>query len=458
MKLLLRKDTTRRLIRALRRTSGVKLRVKISLLWNEFKEGANRFTLRVEMLSTDPSTHTQLDSRTMFELQMKESTRCYQTGEFSQSQLSLFEAARVQERVAANSGLSLLNLRLCGSEISGSIGHTAFALGTRAALDILGLSAQKRTMVVSSRVANSHYLDQWSRYFEIQRVNPAIEASLYENLWSIHEHVSYVSTRKGPIHANSAWSITERAREEGRLGPLLELNDEDRERGAAYMRNAGLPKGGWFVALHVRGDQAGSKSSARNALIEDYLPAIEVVTSSGGWVVNLGSGLNSLPNLPHVIDLAKQEHRPPWVDVYVLGASRFMLGTTSGPSVAAMTFGVPVLWTNLTGMEIQPYCSKTIMIPKLARSRVSHRLLTIAGTLSVGFGAFDGAPPPTADGTMEYEWSDNDPQDIERGVLEMLEGQYLVPPTPRQIQLSASLMALGGDGGPRCSDAFLSGN
>ena len=88
-----------------------------------------------------------------------------------------------------------------------------------------------------------------------------------------------------------ASSAHQRWQKEGR-GPLLELPPDAATRGWALLQSAGVPRGAWFVALHVRditwrGLNAGIHA-IRNAETAAYLPAIAEITGRGGYVVRMG--------------------------------------------------------------------------------------------------------------------------------------------------------------------------
>jgi hypothetical protein len=75
-------------------------------------------------------------------------------------------------------------------------------------------------------------------------------------------------------------------------GPLFELPADVTARGWALLEKAGVPRGAWLVALHVRdirwrGTTAGLQA-IRNADTASYLLAIEEITRRGGFVIRMG--------------------------------------------------------------------------------------------------------------------------------------------------------------------------
>ena len=135
----------------------------------------------------------------------------------------------------------------------------------------------------------------------------------------------------------------------------------------------GCPADCWFVCLHVR---EGVGASRRDGNIADYLPAIRSIAQAGGWVVRIGDpSMTKLSDVPNLIDCAHKPRRD-WLDVYALGAARFMIGTNSGPVFVAGTFGVPALLSNWAPIGIKSLYSNTITLPKRLWSQTHNRLLS----------------------------------------------------------------------------------
>ena len=85
---------------------------------------------------------------------------------------------------------------------------------------------------------------------------------------------------------------------------------------------AGVPKGAWFVALHVReGKWDRTKTGAFgvvNAEIGTYLSAITAITRRGGWVVRMGDpGMQPMPPVPNVLDYCHSDIRADWMDIFI---------------------------------------------------------------------------------------------------------------------------------------------
>jgi putative glycosyltransferase (TIGR04372 family) len=210
--------------------------------------------------------------------------------------------------------------------------------------------------------------------------------------------------------------------DEGR-GPLFELPAEIIARGSTVLEKAGVPRGAWFVPLHVRnivwrGATAGLQA-IRNADMASYLPAIEEITRRGGFVVRMGDAdAPPLPPLAQVVDYCRSDMRPDWMDIFLLARSRFVLGSASGPVYVPPLYGVPCVLTNWWPPGMRPWHASDIYIPKLAKHAADGAYPTLSETLQ----------EPTAYchslrhlGARGLVVEDNDADIIHDAVVEMLE-------------------------------------
>jgi putative glycosyltransferase (TIGR04372 family) len=109
----------------------------------------------------------------------------------------------------------------------------------------------------------------------------------------------------------------------------------------------GMTPDDWYVCLHTR-DAAhhlefkGTGQTHRNAPIEASLDAIRYITGKGGWVVKLG-GPNSpkLPQMDRAVDYALSGFRSDLLDIHLIRHARAFIGTTSGLTNVAISFGIP---------------------------------------------------------------------------------------------------------------------
>jgi putative glycosyltransferase (TIGR04372 family) len=153
---------------------------------------------------------------------------------------------------------------------------------------------------------------------------------------------------------------------EGRGHPLREAFDkifrssEFVAEGLDHIRDKwGMKPDDWYVCLHTR-DAAhyfefkGTGQTHRNAPIEASLDAIRFITGKGGWVIKLG-GPNSprLPQIDRVVDYALSGVRSDLLDIHLIRHARAFIGTTSGLTNVAVSFGIPSAIVNGISSDAQ---------------------------------------------------------------------------------------------------------
>ena len=233
------------------------------------------------------------------------------------------------------------------------IGHIAL-LDTYKKLQLLGMSSPGQPILLAPKckVANCAYLDLWRKYFCVIEDETLVNHLFpYQrffgdcfNGYITPKGVSRCWTELG-AQGHVAWDAAGR-------GPLIKLSDETRNRGYAALKKFGMREGDWFVALHVRSgsfhrEAKRSGQSHRNAMFEDYTNAILKITKRGGWVIRMGDpGMGVAPKMSKLIDYPNSNIKSPWMDVFLAGASKFFIGTTSGLTNAVISMGVPCLLVN----------------------------------------------------------------------------------------------------------------
>lgn len=173
-------------------------------------------------------------------------------------------------------------------------------------------------------------------------------------------------------------------------GAILTLPRETADRGFEALARAGVPRDGWFVALHVREGKWNGKSAGLhgilNADIATYADAIKEITARGGWVVRMGDpGMAHLAPMKNVIDYCHSDWRADWLDVFLATRCRFFLGSCSGPAFIPPIYGVPSLLTNWWPPAERAWHAIDIFIPKLIRRKSDGSYLTLGETLTEPF-------------------------------------------------------------------------
>jgi len=246
-----------------------------------------------------------------------------------------------------------LPIRLLPYEWTVQIGHIAM-LDTYRKIQLLGWRPQANNLVLAppGKVSNAAYLDCWRCHFAIVKDAALVDALFpYQRFIGdtfngfLRQDGSGVSWPDMGAKAHIEWDRHGRA-------PLLELDKDLAARGRDALTALGMPRGAWFATLHVREggyhlEHQASGQRHRNASIEDYLPAIRRVVEHGGWVVRVGDrSMKPLSPMPGVIDYPHSAAKSEWMDVFLCGAARFFIGTTSGLTNAVISFGTPCVLVN----------------------------------------------------------------------------------------------------------------
>ncbi len=262
------------------------------------------------------------------------------------------------------------------------IGHTANMEHLIKREIIRGNDTKKIILLSPDKPANQVLLDKMAAYITVARSEaemPHPESIMRSVLEEYFVTESMDGIVKHWWHASpeifDAW---ERA---GRK-PLLSLTDEEHAKGRAVLRQAGIPENAWFATLHVR--EAGFKDEQGQSIQEaglnadclTYLPAIKAVVERGGYVVRIGDpSMTPLPAMEGVLDYAHSPLKSPWMDIFLLGACRFFIGTSSGPAYVPPLFGIPCALTNWYPTGSRPFNRRDIYITKLFQVGKPPRLL-----------------------------------------------------------------------------------
>jgi len=320
-----------------------------------------------------------------------------------------------------------LPFRILPYEWVTQIGHIAM-LDSYRKIQLLGWRPPANLLLLApkNKVSNPAYLEMWAPHFTI-----VSEQSLVDELFPYQRYLGDcfnaflyddghgVAWPDMGAQAHTEW-------DKQRRPPLLALSDEQRARGLATLESLGLPRGAWFVGLHAREggyhrERVGSIQDHRNATIEDYIPAIQRVIDSGGWVVRMGDpSMTPLPKMRGVIDYAHSKAKSDWMDVFLCGAPRFFIGTTSGLTNAVISFGTPCILVNCLSNFSQLWGERVRFILKPFWSEQQKRYLKLSEMVSgpVREAVFN----VRVLGEMGISPVNNSPEDILMAVDEMLSG------------------------------------
>lgn len=206
-------------------------------------------------------------------------------------------------------------------------------------------------------------------------------------------------------------------------GPLLELDEQKRSALDCLLDEMRIPRGAWYVCLHVREPGFHAKwnatyPSARDAEIDDYYEAIAAIRERGGWVVRVGDPtMKRFPKMDGVYDYAHSKLKGQIGDIVLPVGCRFFLGTNSGYATVPAIYGVPNVLTNWIPVALPLWFSKDLMIPKMFWNKTEQRYLSFQEL----FGSKIGAMQNVLDFPADIEVRNNTPEEITAAAIEMLD-------------------------------------
>jgi putative glycosyltransferase (TIGR04372 family) len=311
-------------------------------------------------------------------------------------------------------------------------------------------------LIYSNTTQNEKYLQLYSKYFKLVKLDNEYAREIQKSLWYRNESYTALWTPEGSMNSWKANDRYTRLFEQSFKDPILVLDQETIEAGGKFLAQFGCYPSDWFVTLHVRsskfGPGTGHKGFAygRNASINDYFTAIDYITKLGGWVVRIGDKGSPEPlQLPNVIDYTNSRIQNDKVNCFLMARCKFMIGTNSGPINVPSTFGRPVIVTNSPSLCRNTYFPKSIFVPKLVMNK-HNRILSLEESFNLkhGFSEF------WLNEKKGYHWKNNTPDDILNSVIEMNTRQT-DGLTLHQIEFDRIARGLGTDAIGTISNSFL---
>ncbi|HOW87247.1 MAG TPA: TIGR04372 family glycosyltransferase [Candidatus Omnitrophota bacterium] len=265
------------------------------------------------------------------------------------------------------------------------IGHIGL-LDTYLKLQQLGMSAQGKPVLLAPKVkvANPAYLDLWRQYFCVVEDETLVNDLFpYQRLCG--DSFNGYITNEGVARCWTELGAQGHIRWDGAgKEPLLKLPEKLLERGYAKLREFGIKKGDWFVALHARSGSYHRESKHfiqkhRNADLSDYAAAIRKITERGGYVIRMGDRhMEPAPKLAGLIDYPHSDAKSAWMDIFLAGAARFFIGTTSGLTNAVISLGTPCLLVNCISNYFQLWNNRVLFIFKPLWNKKEQRFLRVS--------------------------------------------------------------------------------
>jgi putative glycosyltransferase (TIGR04372 family) len=345
--------------------------------------------------------------------------------------------------------------RLLGSEFTQSFGHLAWGVGYRIKARILGLT-KTNYLMLGSNLANSWIVkNYWSEHlpyiqFEdnLLKFLEITNSFLFDDIEILQVGERFYGAEVGASLVDEEWNN----RFPG--SSLLNLKDEDRKYGFLKLKEFGFGSIDWFVTFHFR--KRGNEES-RNPNSKTYIRAIETIINEGGHVFCIGDGgyLNEVIKSRKFFDFGMLKSRDERLDVFLLAACRFMVGSSSGPLDVPPLFGKGVLWTNCSNLVMNNFHNDSIMIPRFRTRGDRPKFDEFVADIKHGLYENDSLPSWASGLQLDANTS----VEIEEGVKEMFKLEWNIPPGDKEKVISDTIKQRGGvSSSNRISKYFLHSN
>lgn len=361
--------------------------------------------------------------------------------------------------------IPISELRIIPEEWSTQIGHLGM-LDILFRMRELGWWTGKAVVIVrSSDVANVAFFRLFEEVAKVLVIREGVADPVMDELLSLQRWYGLnFNAFRLPDGAIVPWQeagalAIAQWEKEGRRPPLRERYDrifgsrEDVTLAFELARRKwGMKPTDWYVCLHVRDpahylELSGTGQTHRNSPLEDYTQAIRFITGKGGWVVKLG-GANSprLPKMNHTVDYPHQGPRSDLLDIHLIRKAKAFIGTTSGLTNVAVSFGIPSALVNCISTDSQLWNRCVRFALKSVRLADGTRLNpSELGTAPWRWRVFDAAVLARSGGYLENNAPDeiceavSEVHALASGVSEEFEARYeaeeLLSEWRRQLQL-----------------------
>lgn len=322
-----------------------------------------------------------------------------------------------------------------------NVGHTAL-LGIHVKRNLLEGEPDRRLTLLGTpepNAGNRCLVDHWRSHFTLIE-GPAVPSLPFSYLRYVSKNLYLEERLVGPeTYFWQAYAEISRAWEQAGGGPLLELSKPEIQRGMQALDAMGVPRGAWYVCLHVR--SRGFKSvheglhDTLNADIETYDRAIDAILERGGWVIRMGDP--SMPRLPArkgVVDYAHSPQKTDWIDVFLCGTCRFYIGTSSGLAYVPNLFDIPCVLTNWFPTGTRPLNGADLFIPKMHWHDEEDDFVPFAESLAPPLGHIHARSTLRALGVSIRNNTREDLRDVVVEMLDRLEAKASYPGEDEQLQ------------------------
>lgn len=243
---------------------------------------------------------------------------------------------------------------------------------------VKGASPRTKDIFFGYAPCNRQLFEMWQRHICL------IESRFFSAMYQYLGHESWVRRLScfTPLP-----NPNERHRSLALAMPIFSFTKEDDRKGAALLEEMGLKQTDWFITFqsrdpdfHLKRGVGGDNKQHRNCNIESFLKAARHIADMGGYAIRIGSTAQTpLPEglSPRIIDYT-YKHRCDFGDIFLLGRSRFLLGSGTGTCEIPTLFGMPVIQTNILPLMVNAMGPHSLFMPKLLRKKDSGRWATFA--------------------------------------------------------------------------------
>ena len=218
-----------------------------------------------------------------------------------------------------------------------------------------------------------------------------------------------------------------------RVPTSLYMTNEEVEVGKEQLESLGFNTGkDKLVCIFARDssylEQCGPKMDRnyhnfRDSDIDTYIPAIEYLIEQGYWVFRIGSHPKKCVAYQHkhFIDYPFSTIRSEFMDIFLIWASYFVVGTPSGICDVAIILDKPFLGVNYTPLGYSVYGRDCLYVPKKLMDNSSKKIKPFYKLWPCCHNPLDLASGHVMAEKYNVTFIDNTPQDILAATKEMLE-------------------------------------
>ncbi len=271
-------------------------------------------------------------------------------------------------------------------------GHLAMNNETFLRKRQLGLIKEKNVKyigIVPTKVCNQQLLDMYKRHLTIFQIP---QPRLVRTITKIMAEKSILSRLDLFVVLEYDLGYFLRFNE---AKPIISFTEQEKLSGKELLEKMGINKGDWFICFHVRDEayvnsllkKGDSRYTYRNSTLKNIFPALEYVTTQGGYTLRMGAKVHEkIPELHNqkIIDYSTL-YRTGLGDIYLPAKCKFFVGTGSGVASIAEIFNVPEVRINFVPLNplIPDYTlnhfppgKMDLFIPKKIWSKEKKRFLT----------------------------------------------------------------------------------